>query len=634
MGNSTKDNFHFPPTVKEEDLVDFLDDGDPWIFKKIGPRPLELDGISGWSFSLWAPRARTVILTLYPLYAPTICQVMRQVASTGVWEIFIPDVSAGIKYKFQIQTQAGDFLEKADPMAVYSEGPPNNASILYDLRGFTWRDADWFSEINRDWESAPISIYEVHPGSWLRPGMNYRELASALGDYVQDMGFTHIEFLPLNEHPLVESWGYQATGYYGPCHRFGDPHDLMHLVCELHRRRIGVIVDWVPAHFPKDGFALGWFDGNHLYECQEEWKREHRDWGTWVFDYAKPQVRSFLIGSALAWLDRFHMDGLRVDAVASMLYLDYSRGEDWKPNKYGGRENLEAIHFLKQTNNAVRKYFPSAITIAEESTAFPHVTTAQPGESLGFHFKWNLGWMHDVLQFFEAPPAKRVKGLSKLMDCRNYQFTEDFIQVFSHDEVVHEKKSLLMKMAAGEALETKAADLRSLFVLLWGWPGKKTLFMGGEFGQIAEWAVNGSLQWELLESSIHQGLQQLVRDLNRIYVTESTIHGTDSMDEAFKLLDLNDSSGHVLGFLRWGNLPGEVKLFAFNFGPSSRTKSFGVPDKGPWQVEINSSSALYGGDLQIDHPTRVALDNNAQGQPFSIELELPAFSAQILERLN
>jgi 1,4-alpha-glucan branching enzyme len=601
MGNSTKDNFHFPPTVKEEDLVDFLEDGDPWIFKKIGPRPLELDGISGWSFSLWAPRARTVTLKLYPLYAPTIFHVMRQVASTGVWEIFIPEVSVGIKYKFQIETQSGDFLEKADPMAVYSEGPPNNASILYDLCGFTWRDADWFSKINRDWGSAPISIYEVHPGSWLRPGMNYRELASGLGDYVQDMGFTHIEFLPLNEHPLVESWGYQATGYYGPCHRFGNPHDLMHLVCELHQRRIGVIVDWVPAHFPKDGFALGWFDGSHLYECDDEWKREHRDWGTWVFDYAKPQVRSFLMGSALAWLDRFHMDGLRVDAVASMLYLDYSRGEDWEPNKYGGRENLEAIHFLKQTNEAVRKYFPSAITIAEESTAFPLVTTAQPGESLGFHFKWNLGWMHDVLQFFEAPPAKRVEYLSKLIHCRNYQFTEDFIQVFSHDEVVHEKKSLIMKMAAGEALETKAADLRSLFVLLWGWPGKKTLFMGGEFGQILEWAVNGSLQWELLESSVHKGLQQLVRDLNHIY-TESSIHGTDSNASAFKFLDLNNNSGHVLGFLRWGNLTGDVKLFAFNFGPSSRTKLFGVPDKGPWQVEIHSSSTLYGGELQIDHP--------------------------------
>ena len=632
MANIPRDNFRFPPSVKEEDLFDFLNDGDPWIFKKMGPRPFNLDGTQGWSFSLWAPRASAVTLNFFPPYASAISHAMRPIASTGVWEIFIPHLSTGIKYKFQIQTKDGEFLEKGDPMAVYSEGPPNNASILYDLHGFNWQDTDWFSEINADWGSVPISIYEVHLGSWLRRGMSYRELAPVLGDYLQDMGFTHVQFLPLNEHPLVESWGYQITGYYGPCHRFGNPHDLMHLVCELHRRQIGVIIDWVPAHFPKDGFALGWFDGNHLYEYEEEWKREHRDWGTWVFDYAKPQVRSFLMGSALAWLDRFHMDGLRVDAVASMLYLDYSRGEDWEPNKYGGRENLEAIHFLKQTNTAVRRFFPRAITIAEESTAFPHVTTAQPGESLGFHFKWNLGWMHDVLQFFETPPAKRPASLDKLIHCRNYQFTEDFIQVFSHDEVVHEKKSLIMKMAGGETLDTKASDLRSLFVLLWGWPGKKTLFMGGEFGQIAEWAVNSSLQWELLESSIHQGLQQLVRDLNHIYITESTVHETDSLAEAFKFLDLDDDSGNLLAFLRRGNLPGEVKLFAFNFGASCQTKLFGVPEKGSWKVEINSSSTLYGGTLCEDQCATVVAGTDRP--PYSIELDLPAFSAQILQYIR
>ncbi len=624
-----EDPYRFSATVNQEELSSFMDKGDPWIYNKMGPRPLEVEGVQGWSFSVWSPRARAVSLVHFPKFDPAVMHPMRRIGSTGVWEIFLPEIALGSKYKFHVRTVEGEILEKADPMALFSEGPPHNASIVYDLRGFSWKDQDWMERRNRDWGEAPMSVYEVHPGSWRRPGTSYRELAIELGDYVQETGFTHVEFMPLNEHPFVESWGYQVTGYYGPNHRFGNPHDLMHLVDEFHNRGIGVIIDWVPAHFPKDAFGLGCFDGGHLYEYEEEWKREHRDWGTWVFDYGKPQVCSFLMGSAIAWLDRYHVDGLRVDAVASMLYLDYSRGNDWEPNKLGGNENLEAIQFLQQVNAAVRKYFPGTITIAEESTAYPNVTPAQPGESLGFHFKWNLGWMHDVLQFFQAPPSRRCDFHDQLIHCRDYHFAEDFIQVFSHDEVVHEKKPLLLKMAAGDDLATKAADLRTLFVLLWGWPGKKTLFMGGEFGQLREWSATGILQWELLEDDLHQGLWELIHDLNQIYVQDSSLARTDPQPHAFQWLDSRDSEHSTLSFLRWGYADGEVYLFAFNFGPEECCRTFGVPNPGVWTPLLHSSAPRYGGTLGRLPESRIAQDEKAHGQPHSINLDLPAFSAQV-----
>ena len=627
MQNPSDNRCRFPSSLSEADFGDFLTRGDPWIFKKLGPRKGET--MNGWSFSVWAPRAQSVSLVVYSLSDPPVDYEMFRIGSTGVWEVFLAEVYSGTKYKFHLKTPSGEVLEKADPMGVFSEGPPHNASILFDLDGFEWSDREWLEKRNLDWRDQPMSVYEVHPGSWRSPGNSYQELATELGDYVQRLGFTHVEFLPLNEHPLVESWGYQVTGYYGPNHRFGNPHDLMHLVDEFHRRGIGVILDWVPAHFPKDEFALGWFDGGHLFECEEEWKREHRDWGTWIFDYAKPEVRSFLMGSALAWLERYHVDGLRFDAVASMLYLDYSRGDDWKPNKFGGNENLEAIQFLQQTNTAVREYFPGVVTIAEESTAFPGVTMAQSGDSLGFHFKWNLGWMHDVLKFFEATPARRPEFFGQLLHCFDYQYSEDFIQVFSHDEVVHEKRSLLMKMGAGEGMALKAADLRTLFVLFWGWPGKKTLFMGGEFGQVREWAVNGILQWELVDDPTHRGLQELVYDLNHHYVRQSTLHRTDSQSRAFQCMDAAYAVPPTLSFLRWGQREGEVYLYVFNFGPQSCAKQVGVSVDGQWSSIINTADLRYGGDVDAKIRSQIAQEPGEEGHPYSLGVELTAHSAQV-----
>jgi len=618
---------------QEADLASFQIDCDPWIYRKLGAQKIGQAGNKlGWSFAVWAPAAQSVDLVIYPLYDPPLEFPLKKVGVSGVWQFSVGNLPVGTRYKFRLVASNGSSSLKADPYAQFSEGPPNNASILYDTGEFLWTDADWLNQRDQDWREKPISVYEVHLGSWRRKGVNYRQLADELCRYLVDMGFSHVEFLPLNEHPLVESWGYQCTGYYGPCHRYGYPHDLMYLVNHLHRHGIGVILDWVPAHFPKDEFSIGYFDGTHLYECAEEWKREHRDWGTWVFDYEKPQVQSFLMGSALAWLDRYHIDGLRVDAVASMLYLDYSRGNDWKPNKFGGNENLEAINFIQKTNAAVRQHFPGVLMIAEESTAYPNVTEAQSGDSLGFHFKWNLGWMHDVLEFFECPVSQRPKRFSQLLHCREYHYFENFLQVFSHDEVVHEKRSLLLKMGAGDDLGVKAADLRTLLVLFWGWAGKKTLFMGGEFGQVGEWAVNDVLQWHLLEDPLHEGIQCLVRELNQLYVHELTTAQTDSQPEAFQWVDTSDSQGLTLSFLRWGRSEGETLLYAFNFGSADCVREIAVPECGEWSLEVDTESVCFGGRALSNSLVYNAERKDDLHIQYTLNTQLSAHSAQIWRR--
>ena len=622
-----EDPYRFLPTVSDELLHDFNIYGDPLIYKKAGVRKMTHQAVQGWSFSVWAPKAYSVYLVFYPAFDPPVSYCMRSIGSTGVWEIFLPDAPLGIRYKFHIRTQGGDILNKTDPMALLSEGPPNHAAILTDLDDYEWKDQDWMNSRDQNWLNQPMSIYEVHLGSWMENARNYRDAAEKLGEYVEKMGFTHVEFLPLNEHPLVESWGYQVTGYYGICHRFGTPQDFMYLVDCLHQRGIGVIMDWVPAHFPKDAFALEWFDGGRLYEYGDAWKREHQDWGTYVFDYGRPEVRSFLIGSALAWLDRFHIDGLRVDAVASMLYLDYSRGRNWVPNIHGGNENLEAIGFIKQANAAVRKHFPGAVMIAEESTAFGHVTDRHnPEHSLGFHFKWNMGWMHDILEFFKTPPAWRKDKYGMLLHCRDYQYAENFVQVFSHDEVVHGKLSLLNKMEAGWDIPTQASDLRTLYTMMWMWPGKKTLFMGQEFGQTKEWNVNAFLQWDLLQYEVHQGLQSLVADLNRLYAKDSTLAKTETQPEAFKWLDISDGANVTISFLRWGYDVDEIYIVALNFGTMERKRDAHVPKSGWWTPLLDSNLKKYGGQLDQLPESQ---ESRKVGKENLITLELRPFSAQI-----
>ena len=626
-----EDPYRFLPTVEEGDMHDFNVYGDPFIYRKAGPRKMVNQGVEGWSLSVWAPKARTVYLVLYPEYDPPVSYCMRSTGSTGIWEIFMPGLPDGTRYKFHIRTQGGDVLDKADPMALFSEGPMNNASILVDLEKYDWGDKDWMESRPTEWLDQPVSIYEVHLGSWMEGAETYRDIAEKLGGYAQKLGFTHVEFLPLNEHPLLESWGYQVTGYYGVTHRYGDPMDFMFLVDSLHQRGIGVIMDWVPAHFPKDAFALEWFDGGRLDEYGDEWKREHRDWGTYVFDYGRPQVRGFLLGSAMSWLDRFHIDGLRVDAVASMLYLDYSRGSEWVPNIHGSNENLEAIGFLKQANHEVRKHFPGAMMIAEESTAFGHVTPRHNAEhSLNFHFKWNMGWMHDMLKFFQTPPADRKHHFGAVVHCRDYQYAENFVLVFSHDEVVHGKSSLINKMEAGWDIPAQAADLKTLYTLMWLWPGKKTLFMGSEFGQTLEWNVNGFLQWDLLQYEVHQGIQELVADLNHFYVQKSTLAKTEAEPEAFQWIDLADWEHITISCLRWGHRKEEVYLCSINFGTYPRERELEVPMEGTWKPVLSSAEKKYGGHLE-SMPESLTSVKDKSGKKNLVKMYMHPFSAQIWE---
>ena len=626
-----EDPYRFLPTVAEGDMYDFNVYGDPFIYRKAGPRKLVNQDVEGWSFSVWAPKARSVYLVLYPEYDPPVSYCMRSTGSTGIWEIFMPGLPEGTRYKFHIRTPEGDVLDKADPMAVFSEGPMNNASILVDLEKYQWGDQDWMDSRPEDWLDKPVSIYEVHLGSWMEGAGTYKDIADKLADYVQKLGFTHVEFLPLNEHPLLESWGYQVTGYYGVTHRYGNPLDFMYLVDTLHQRGIGVIMDWVPAHFPKDAFALEWFDGGRLYEYGDEWKREHRDWGTYVFDYGRPQVRGFLLGSAMSWFDRFHIDGLRVDAVASMLYLDYSRGADWVPNIHGSNENLEAIGFLKQANHLVRKHFPSAMMIAEESTAFGHVTPRNNKEhTLNFHFKWNMGWMHDMLKFFQTPPGERKHHFGAVVHCRDYQYSENFIQVFSHDEVVHGKSSLINKMEGGWDIPTQASDLKTLYTLMWLWPGKKTLFMGSEFGQTLEWNVNGFLQWDLLQYNVHQGIQNLVADLNQFYTKQSTLAKTEVEPEAFQWIDLADWEHITISCLRWGFRKEEVYLCSINFGQFPRERELEVPMAGNWKPVLSTADKKYGGHLD-SIPESLEGTKDKSGKKNLVKMYMHPFSAQIWE---
>jgi 1,4-alpha-glucan branching enzyme len=608
-------------------------------WEKMGAHLVEVDGVVGTRFALWAPNARSVsVIGDFNGWDET-AHYMNNLGDSGVWERFIPGVGQGALYKYAIHSQWNGFrAEKADPFGFACEIRPQTASMVWDISGYPWGDQDWMA--NRGSHQgihAPMSFYEVHLGSWMRVEeegnrwLTYRELAPKLAEYVSEMGYTHVELLPVTEHPFDASWGYQTVGYFAPTSRFGTPQDFMFLVDTLHQHGIGVILDWVPAHFPRDGHGLGYFDGTHLYEHEDPRKREHQDWGTFIFNYGRHEVKNFLLSNALFWLEEYHIDGLRVDAVASMLYLDYSRQEgEWIPNQYGGRENLEAIDFLKRFNEVVYAEHPSAMTIAEESTAWPMVSRPTYLGGLGFGYKWNMGWMHDTLLYFSKDPVHRKFHHGNLTFSLLYAFHENFILPFSHDEVVHGKGSMIGKMPGDDW--QKFANLRLLYGYMFLHPGRKLMFMGSEFGQWAEWSHETSLEWHLLQYELHSGLQRWVRDLNTFFRGEPAAHEQDFHPDGFRWIDCNDSEQSTLSFMRNGRDPDDVLVCAFNFTPVPRHNyRVGVPFTGFWQEVMNGDAELYGGSGQGNLGGVRTTPVGTHGFYQSISITLPPLAALVFK---
>lgn len=625
------DPYCFLPTLSDDDVYLYSEGNDHQVHNKHGAHIREINGVPGVSFVVWAPNAERVSVVGDFNHWDGRYHPMRSLGASGIWELFIPGVAEGNKYKYEIGTRHGYAALKTDPYGTAFESPPNNASIVTKVDTYRWNDAEWIEKRkSTDWVNSPISIYEMHVGSWKKVvedanrSLNYRELAVELVEYLKDMHYTHVEFLPLSEHPFDGSWGYQVTGFFAPTYRFGTPEDFMFLVDTLHQNGIGVIMDWVPAHFPTDSFALAQFDGTALYEHADPRQGFHQDWGTLIFNYGRNEVRNFLVASALAWCERYHIDGLRVDAVASMLYLDYSREEgEWIPNEHGGRENLEAIEFLKQTNSLVHHYYPGTLMIAEESTAFPGVSKPTSEGGLGFDMKWNMGWMHDTLEYFEKDPVYRKYEHHQLSFGMLYQYSENFTQVFSHDEVVHGKGSMLMKMP-GEPISNKAHQLRLLYGLMWMWPGKKTLFMGCDFGQSHEWKSDGSLDWHLLQFADHQGIQRVIRDLNKLYQEVPGFAAGDVNPDAFEWINCTDADNSILTFLRKGDEDTDTLAAVGNFTPVLREGfRVGVPFPGYWKEVLNTDAKDYGGLGYGNEGGVEAEEIEWDGRPYSIKLTMP-----------
>ena len=600
-------------------------------YNKLGAHLSDLDGQPGTHFAVWAPNAREVSVVgsfndWNPRFHP-----MTFRADAGLWECFIPGVGQGALYKYFLRSNYHDYeAEKADPYAFASEIRPASASKVWNLNGYAWGDQTWMATRGGAHRlDGPIAIYEVHLGSWMRVPeednrwLTYREAAHKLADYVQQMGYTHVELLPVCEHPFDGSWGYQTIGYFAPTSRFGNPHDFMFFVDTLHQRGVGVIMDWVPAHFPRDGHGLGFFDGTHLYEHADPRLGEHQEWGTYVFNYGRLEVRNFLISNALFWFDKYHLDGLRVDAVASMLYLDYARKPgEWIPNRYGGNENLEAVDFVRRFNEQVYAEYPDVITIAEESTAWAMVSRPTYLGGLGFGLKWDMGWMHDSLEYFSHDPVHRRFHHNDLTFRMLYAFTENFVLPLSHDEVVHGKGSLLGKMPGDDW--QKFANLRLLLGCMTAQPGKKLLFMGGEVGQWREWNHDESVDWHLLQYLPHQGLQHWVRDLNWLYRNDPAMHALDCDPRGFEWIDCNDADASVISFLRRGRNPSEVVLIACNFTPVPRPQYvIGVPGGGYWAEILNGDAALYGGSNLGNGGGVEAQERPAHGRSHSLVVTLP-----------
>ncbi|HOC17194.1 MAG TPA: 1,4-alpha-glucan branching protein GlgB [Vicinamibacterales bacterium] len=596
------DAYRFGRVLTDEDLYLIAEGTQYRAQDKLGARPLQFGIVSGVHFAVWAPNAERVSVVGDFNRWDGRRHPMRRLAPQGVWEIFIPGLANGEKYKFEIRARGGAVFQKTDPYARRLEVPPKSASIVWHPSPYPWQDREWMERREREngWLERPVSIYEVHLGSWARGAdgqrfLSYRELAERLVPYVRDAGFTHIELLPVMEHPFAGSWGYQVTGFFAPTSRFGVPEDFKAFVDACHLAGLGVLLDWVPGHFPKDAHALARFDGTALYEHEDPRLGEHQDWGTLIFNYGRHEVRSFLLSNALFWLEEFHVDGLRVDAVASMLYLDYSRREgQWIPNRYGGRENLEAIDFLRELNSLTHGKHPGTITAAEESTAWPGVSRPVHLGGLGFTYKWNMGWMHDMLSYMSHDPIHRRWAHNQITFSMLYAYHENFILPFSHDEVVHGKGALIGKMP-GDSWQ-QAANLRALYGYMFGHPGKKLLFMGDEFGQRAEWNHDRGLEWEYLDVFPHGGVLALVRDLNALYRSQPALFEQDYDPAGFQWIDCNDNENSVVTFLRRARDPRDFLVFVLNLTPVPRQGYVvGVPEPGSYRELLNTDSELYGG---------------------------------------
>ena len=619
----TRDPYAFLPTTSNEALAAFNKGEELRPHRILGANLRKVDDVKGVAFVVWAPNARKVNLVgEFNDWSDSL--PMRPLGPSGCWELFVPAALPGHKYKYRICSPDGSLTDKADPFAAHCEAPPGNASIVADLSRLPFGDHSHLAAARNPWRT-PFSAYEVHLPSWKRaPGeerpLSYLELAEVLPNYIRGLGFTHVEFLPVAEHPYGGSWGYQVTGFYAPTQRLGTPEEFARLVVACREAGLGVLLDWVPGHFPDDAFALARFDGSHLFEHQDPRQGRHADWGTLIFNYGRPEVRSFLYGSAFSWLDRFGVDGFRVDAVASMLYLDYSRAEgEWLPNEQGGNENLDAIEFLRTFHQALGEEYPGAVSIAEESTAYPKVTRSPSEGGLGFHFKWNMGWMHDVLAYLRTPQKERYEVHNALTFGATYQFSENFVQVFSHDEVVHGKGSMPNKMLADTEAD-RLAQLRTLYLLQWTWPGKKTLFMGAEFAHWKEWNCDDELDWPLANLPPHEGVRALIRDLNLLYRNRPAWAAGDHVPESFSW-NLCDEKDRLLAFHRHGEKNEDTLLAIFNFADFTQEQYLRFPNAQKRLYLIDTASEAYGGPL----PTAP----QPQSEPAETICSLPPFSGRL-----
>jgi 1,4-alpha-glucan branching enzyme len=632
------DPYAFPTLLSEFDLHLISEGNHYQLYEALGAHVREVEGVRGVQFAVWAPNAaRVSVVGDFNTWDGRV-HPMRLRGSSGVWELFLPELTDGAVYKFEIRSRLGPTpFMKADPFAFRGELRPCSGSVVASLDGYRWNDSQWMdARRHRNWLAEPISIYEVHAASWRRKEGNhwltYRDLADQLIPYVKQMGFTHVELLPIMEHPFDASWGYQTVGYFAATSRFGSPQDFMYFVDRCHQEHLGVILDWTPAHFPNDAHGLAQFDGSHLYEHADPRLGQHPDWGTSVFNYSRTEVQNFLLASALFWFDKYHLDGLRVDAVASMLYLDYSRQPgEWLPNEFGGRENLAAITLLKRLNEAVHVRHPGALTIAEESTSWPAVSRPTYLGGLGFSLKWNMGWMHDTLEYFSKDPIHRKFHHNRLTFSMLYAFTENFVLPFSHDEVVHGKGSLINKMPGD--LWQQFANLRLLFAYMYAHPGKKLLFMGAELGQRSEWYSEVALEWGLLDFPEHRGIQRLLTDLNGLYRREPSLHQQDFDWQGFEWLDCNDGDNSILTFVRRAANPADFMVVAVNFTPVVRENyRVGVPEPGYYSEILNSDAHDYSGSGAGNLGGARAEDKPHVGRPFSIALRLPPLAVVYLKK--
>ncbi|MCG8587114.1 MAG: 1,4-alpha-glucan branching protein GlgB, partial [Pirellulales bacterium] len=632
------DPYAFPQLLTDYDLH-LLGEGQLWhAYDKLGAHIRKYGNVEGVNFAVWAPNAESVSIVGDFNDWDGRRHQMRKHIPGGIWELFLPGLSEGTLYKYQIKHPGGRTEDKVDPYGFAFECPPRTATMVADLTRHHWHDEAWMgARAGRDWLREPMSVYEVHLGSWRRPGdrpnawLTYRELAHQLVDYVKELGYTHIQLMPVAEHPYTGSWGYQVVGYFAPTSRYGTPQDFMYFVDHCHQNGIGVLVDWVPAHFPKDGHGLRQFDGTHLYEHSDPRQGEHPDWGTLVFNYGRNEVRNFLVSNALFWLDKYHIDGLRVDAVASMLYLDYSREDgEWVPNMHGGRENLEAISLIKTFNEQTHLQHPGVLTIAEESTAWGGVSRPTYTGGLGFSLKWNMGWMNDTLRFMRHEPVHRQYHHDELTFSLIYAFTENFCLPLSHDEVVHGKRALLDQMPGD--LWQKFANLRLLYAYMWTHPGKKLLFMGSEWGQWEEWNVDGNLQWDLLQWETHGGVKQLIADLNKLLVAEPSLYEVDFEHTGFEWLDCTDHASSTLSYIRRAANPDDYLIVVHNFTPVVREDfKLGVPALGHYHEVLNTDSEFYGG-TNVGNGMGIQADNaESHGRPASVRITLPPLATVVLK---